>query len=184
MKDPRVAQNFGPAEPLEEDPIVMYLIVHTTLNMSVGKLAAQVGHAASLVTFDYSDLKDDSRRLQNMLSAKATKLSAGELGTQQRSESYSFVLEGEERDLASAKYADMSRKLSIIGEWRGSGYRKVTLAADDKEWEKVKRDYPNDVMVVDAGLTEIPTGSETVIGLWPMRKSQATKTIKRLQVLK
>lgn len=40
------------------------------------------------------------------------------------------------------------------------------------------------VLVVDAGLTEIPSGSETVIGLWPMRKSQVPKTVKRLQVLK
>lgn len=53
----------------QEDPIVMYLIVHTTLNMSVGKLAAQVGHAASLAIFDYSDLKDESRKLQKQMAS-------------------------------------------------------------------------------------------------------------------
>ncbi|HEY5268331.1 MAG TPA: aminoacyl-tRNA hydrolase [Candidatus Saccharimonadales bacterium] len=156
---------------VQEDPIVMYLIVHTTLNMSVGKLSAQVGHAASLVVFDYSDLKDESRKVQQRILAEQKAMSAGDSN-------------GSSLPSLQEKYADMSRKLSIIGEWRGAGYRKVTLAADDKEWEKVKRDYPNDVLVVDAGLTEIPSGSETVIGLWPMRKSQATKTISRLQVLK
>jgi hypothetical protein len=37
MKDPRVAHSFGPEEPREEDPIVMYLIVNEMLGMSIGK---------------------------------------------------------------------------------------------------------------------------------------------------
>lgn len=146
-----------------EDPIVMYIIVRESLGMGVGKMCAQCGHAASLVVFDYINLKDEARKLQKLI-----------VGT----EASCF------RDALKEQYAEMSRKLSIVGEWRKSGYRKVTLRASDKEWEKVKADYPRDVMVVDAGLTEIPSGSETVIGLWPMRKSQATKTIKKLQVLK
>jgi peptidyl-tRNA hydrolase len=40
------------------------------------------------------------------------------------------------------------------------------------------------IIVVDAGLTEIKPDSETVIGVHPMRKSEAPKLIKRLQVLK
>jgi peptidyl-tRNA hydrolase len=82
-------------------------------------------------------------------------------------------------------YADYGRKLSIFGEWMENSFRKVVLRADDKEWAKIKQDYGQHmVMVVDAGLTEIPSGSETVIGLWPMRKSQRPKTVQHLQVLK
>lgn len=150
-----------------EDPIVMYLIVHESLGMSTGKACAQCGHAASLVTFDYCDLQDEARKVQKQIVPLLQPAPVGK-----------------ELEHLKELYADMSRRISIVGEWRKSGYRKVTLRASDKEWEKVKADYPRDVMVVDAGLTEIPSGSETVIGLWPMRKSQATKTIKKLQVLK
>jgi peptidyl-tRNA hydrolase len=150
-----------------EDPIVMYMIVRESLGMSTGKACAQCGHAASLVTFNYMDLQDAARVIRKQLEPLFQPLPTGK-----------------EAAVLKAQYAEMSRRLSIVGEWRKTGYRKVTLRASDKEWEKVKADYPHDVMVVDAGLTEIPSGSETVIGLWPMRKSEATKTIKKLQVLK
>jgi peptidyl-tRNA hydrolase len=151
-----------------EDPIVMYLIVRESLGMSTGKACAQCGHAAGLIVFDYMDLKDESRKLHKLIVENTLGLSP---------ESPALLAYKE-------LYAEQSRRLSIVGEWRATGYRKVTLRASDKEWEKVKADYPRDVLVVDAGLTEIAAGSETVIGLWPMRKSQATKTIRKLQVLK
>lgn len=67
-------------------------------------------------------------------------------------------------------------------EWMKGNHRKVVLKAEPKEWEKLK-ELPH-VLVIDAGLTEIPTGSETCIGLFPMRKSEVPKIIKRLQTLK
>jgi len=147
----------------EDDPIVMYLIVRESLGMGMGKTAAQCAHAASLITFAWSDLKDLQKKIYNK-----------ELQDHE-------VIPLEKLQL---QYTEVSRKLSIVGEWRASGYRKVVLRASDKDWAKVKQEYPDDILVIDAGLTEIPSGSETFIGLWPMRKSQATKTIKRLQVLK
>ena len=81
---------------------------------------------------------------------------------------------------------DFLRK-EIFQEWIETSFRKVVLKADDKEWRKVKGSFVEGVTritVVDAGLTEIAAGSETVIGLWPMRKSEVPKVIKRLQVLK
>lgn len=69
--------------------------------------------------------------------------------------------------------------------WLNSSFRKVVLRADDKEFGKVKEEFKDSmVLVVDAGLTEIAAGSETVIGLWPMKKSEVPKLIKKLQVLK
>ena len=76
-------------------------------------------------------------------------------------------------------------KLDLFQEWINASFRKVVLRADDKEWEKLKLAFPDATVVVDAGLTEIAAGSETVIGLWPMLRSEAQKTmVKKLQVLK
>lgn len=148
----------------QEDPIVMYLVVHETLGMSTGKTAAQCAHASQMLTLDYFDTKDKSRELQKQIQ-KTT--------------------DPDELLVMKSLYAEHARKLSIFGEWMSGSFRKVVLRADDKEWAKLKEDYGTHmVMVVDAGLTEIPSGSETVIGLWPMRKSQVPKTVKRLQVLK
>lgn len=36
----------------------------------------------------------------------------------------------------------------------------------------------------DAGLTEVDPGTETVMALWPMRKSERPPLVKRLQTLK
>lgn len=77
-------------------------------------------------------------------------------------------------------------RLRIFEKWLNSSFRKVVLRADDKEFEKIKSELPknNIAVVVDAGLTELVPGSETVIGVYPMHKSQVPKCIKRLQVLK
>lgn len=75
-------------------------------------------------------------------------------------------------------------KICEFKSWLDTSFRKVVLRADDKEWAKIKAAFDNHVLVVDAGLTEIASGSETVIGLWPMRKSLVPKLVKRLQVLK
>ena len=74
--------------------------------------------------------------------------------------------------------------MQLFLDWVNSSFRKVVLRADDKEWEKVKAAKLVHALVVDAGLTEIAAGSETVIGLWPMRKSERPAIIKKLQVLK
>lgn len=73
--------------------------------------------------------------------------------------------------------------------WRKDNQRvKITLKADEKEWEKLHllvKDQPTIeyVVVRDAGRTEIPTGSETVMGFWPMTRSSRPKLLCRLQKL-
>ena len=148
----------------QEDPIVMYLIVRESLGMSTGKACAQTGHAAVMTTLDYFKFKDVSRLCQKSLQQDP---------------------EGEDREDLLLDLEEITPLLSIFDEWLSSSYRKVVLTANDKEWAKIKAD-PGLLrsIVIDAGLTEIPAGSETVIGLWPMRKSQRPKCIKRLQALK
>jgi peptidyl-tRNA hydrolase len=62
-------------------------------------------------------------------------------------------------------------------------HTKVILEASDKEWEKLKEEY-DPIIVIDAGKTEIPAGSETVMILYPMLREERSKTLKRCQLLK
>lgn len=132
----------------QEDPIVMYLIVRESLGMSIGKTAAQVGHAVGMLHLKYSEF--EAMNTAGWLDGKNT-----------------------------TYYRDFEA-------WLSGSFRKVVLSADEKEWAKLKAELPLDdfVMVTDAGLTEISAGSDTVIGVMPMYKSQCPKVIKRLQVLK
>lgn len=78
-------------------------------------------------------------------------------------------------------------KYKLFETWLNNSYTKVVLGADDKQWNKLKEhyQYPNHIFIVkDNGLTEVDPGSETVIVIWPMKKSEAPKVIKKLQTLK
>jgi peptidyl-tRNA hydrolase len=143
-----VAQRAG-----QEDPIVMYLIVRESLNMSSGKLGAQCGHAAQMPLIQY--FKEYDRW-------------------------HSSVHE-------DVICPTMPIRLRIFYDWLHSSFRKVTLKADDKEWKKLQEAFVEGhtrFTVIDAGLTEIPSGSETIIAIWPMRKSQRPKLLTKLQALK
>ena len=67
--------------------------------------------------------------------------------------------------------------------WKGDSFRKVVLKAKDKHWDKLK-DRLDCFVVRDAGLTEIDPGSETVIGVWPMKRSERINILRKLQTLK
>lgn len=153
------------AELPREDPLVMYLVVRKSLNMSGGKTAAQCAHAAQMLTMRYYELKETSSKLQRSFrDNKDVPVPADVM----------------------AAYKAMAPKISIFGEWVAAAIRKVVLEADEKEWAKLKAEIKDSehAKVVDAGYTELEPGTETVIGLWPIRKSQASKTVRRLQALK
>lgn len=166
MKEAAQAQAQARAD--QEDPIVMYLIVHESLNMSTGKTGSQCAHAASMLTLEYFDIKEESKTIQKQIAPLLRPKP-----------------EGAEMEKLKARYAKLAPQLSIFGEWLKSSFRKVVLKASDKEWQKLQEEFKETSLIVtDAGLTEIVAGSETVIGFWPMRKSQRPKIITRLQVLK
>jgi PTH2 family peptidyl-tRNA hydrolase len=70
-------------------------------------------------------------------------------------------------------------------QWLQTNCRKVVLSATEKDWLKLRAEFvpTQGIVVTDAGLTEIPSGSETVLGLYPMHKSQRTKILKWLPAL-
>jgi peptidyl-tRNA hydrolase len=142
----------------QADPIVMYIIVRESLveAMGIGKTGIQIGHAVQMVVSDLSLIKE--------------------------------WIEAEyvpPRDLPKLEYF-LSRHPDLIlyEKWLKTSYRKVALKANDREWEKLKIEFKDTLQLVkDSGLTKIPPGSETVIGLPPMLKSQRPKILKRLQAL-
>ncbi len=132
----------------QEDPIIMYLVVHE-LGMSAGKIGAQCGHAVGMLHIKHTEFSNENKKKD---------------------------------------FPEVHGLLNIWDEWLHNSFRKVVLTANDNKWAKLKAKLPElglmHVMVVDSGLTEIAYGSETVIGLWPMRKSVAPQCIKKLQALK
>lgn len=77
-------------------------------------------------------------------------------------------------------------KITSFAEWLNIDYRKVVLSANQKEFEKIKSALKPEkyIIVKDNGLTELSPNTETVIGLFPINKSDIPKIIKRLQTLK
>jgi peptidyl-tRNA hydrolase, PTH2 family len=136
----------------QEDPIIMYLIVRESLNMSIGKTAAQCAHASQMILLKYNE----------------------------------FLMMDYNPEVGVSLPPFSRETFDIIDKWLKTSFRKVVLKADDKEWSKLKAELnpKHFVLVIDAGLTEIEPGSETVIGVVPVYKSKCPKVIKRLQVLK
>lgn len=146
----------------QEDPWIMYLVVRESLGMSAGKIGAQCGHAVGMIYEKQHGLKKQVSALDYYKNNPDAM---------------------DPKDFVTALAKVAFDKLNTFEAWRNESYRKVVLRADDKEWEKLKAELECFV-VRDAGLTEVAAGSETVIGIWPLKKSQAPKIIKKLQVLK
>jgi len=147
---------------MESDPIICYLIINDSLGMSIGKTAAQTAHASQYLMLKFFDLKEKSSEIKRMMN----------------------IIKNDNEDLLK-QYKDIASQISIMSEWLNTSVTKVVLKADSKEFLKLKEEFKAEmVLVTDAGRTEIPSGSETVICLWPRRKSTCSKTIKRLQLLK
>lgn len=126
----------------ESDPLVMYLIVRESLEMSAGKVGAQCGHVVQLVMLRWMALVAN----------------------------YNSLSDTDKKDAKT------------IGEWSNLAFPKIVKRADDKEWEKLKAEQ-HCFVVRDAGLSEVEAGSETCIALWPIRRSDTPKMIKRLRNL-
>lgn len=73
-------------------------------------------------------------------------------------------------------------RLDTTRAWLGGIYRKVVLGADDHAWERLKREVDG-FLVHDVGLTEVASGAETAIALWPVRRSEAPRCVRRLRLL-
>ena len=79
-------------------------------------------------------------------------------------------------------------KQSIRGAWKAEGQKKVILAVDDLNQlfdleEEAKRfDLPR-AMIEDAGLTEVPPGTITALGIGPAKNEELDKLTGHLKLL-
>ena len=137
----------------QKDPLVMYLIINRDLNMSIGKTAAQAGHAVSILHNNYMELK----------LCMLAKIASGETDES---------LKGDVDYIKCTKFFL----------WQNDSFRKVVLGAKAKRWDKLK-DKLECFVIRDAGLTEIESGSETCIGVMPMYKSERPNILRKLQTL-
>lgn len=150
----------------QPDPIVMYLVVKESLGMSPGKIAAQCAHASQMLTLKFLHEKMKQINLENSLWERFKKTVSD------------FFSKSE------IPQDKVNQDLELFEAWLDTSFRKVTLRADDHRFERLKAEHPNCVVVVDAGLTEIAAGSQTVLGLWPMHRSTCSRYLQKTQVLK
>lgn len=62
-------------------------------------------------------------------------------------------------------------------------YMKIVLGASDEEFERCKRECKVQI-VIDRGFTEVPAGTETVLAVFPCKKSEAPEAVRRLKLLR
>ena len=116
-----------------EDSLVQYYIVNQDLNMSKGKISAQVAHVATIIAFE---------------------------------------------NLYNCKNANKHVKFM---EWYKNDQKKIILRGKQKDLEKlIEQGF---YFIRDNGLTEIANGSLTCVSLGVMKRSEAQKYVKRLQLL-
>jgi peptidyl-tRNA hydrolase len=137
------------------DPYVMYLVVKTSLKMNVGKTAAQCGHAVQMLMCWIHVLRAVNNA-HNRIKAD---------------------VEEQDAMLEEAKH------------WLEDdfpSYAKIVLAASDEEFETVKQTIAplRRFLVTDRGFTSVAAGTETVLGLWPCKKSLAPQIVKSLKLLR
>jgi peptidyl-tRNA hydrolase, PTH2 family len=137
------------------DPLVQYYIVRTDLNMSAGKIGAQIAHGAQMFIFGYQRVQEQYIR---------------DIGP---ADSLGPSLGGNPKHPQTL----------IVEEWMNGSFRKVVLGGKKKDFDKIIAELPV-FLVRDAGLTEVEPNSETVLVTWPIRRSECPKILKRLQTLK
>lgn len=142
---------------MTDDKVVMYLIARRDLNMSPGKLAAQVGHGVQYVLAD--DLKQRIEKIQTSIWKKLwLKLHAMWHST-----------------------ADDDR--NFMSEWAENDHTKIVLMVHSLEELACLEALLGTLakVVVDAGHTELSAGTRTVLAMKPMPKSLAREYVRHLK---
>jgi peptidyl-tRNA hydrolase len=124
-----------------EEELVQYYIVNSELDMSMGKIAAQVAHVATIIVVENCEYDHPD----------------------------------------NIGYEKSCIKANKFWKWYDNNQKKIILRGRQKDLERlVEQGF---YFIKDNGLTEIPVGSLTCVGLGVMLKSEAQKYIKRLQLL-
>lgn len=119
---------------------------------------------------------------------KSLKMSEGKLASQVAHASMIFTLSYKDLEDKIMKTFAVQRggasysRYRLCKKWFDGSFRKITKKASDAKFDKIKEEI--DCYVVrDAGLTEVETGSETVLVTYPMYRSQCPPVLHKLQNL-
>jgi len=155
----------------------MVLIVRKDLNMSGGKIAAQVSHAVHrLLQKGYRDTEEYKKTYKKVL---VEDLKVDEKAVEE--------LVVEEKNGSTSSCNDNSLSLRNICIWESTGCKKITLQVESFEEllgirKKVKEREKSDIIptatIRDAGHTEIPPGTTTVLGLGPCEESLLNEVLR------
>ncbi len=156
----------------DPDPYVLYLVVRTDLKMGGGKIAAQVGHAVHYLLRDAIPETWPTREEMRLLSK--SRLHPETMMTEDTARLCAIQATND------ARYERTER----FRAWASTAeHAKIVLGASDEEYAAVKSENPEHFNVVDFGFTQVMPNTETVLALWPMRKSARSPTLQKLKLL-
>ena len=140
-----------------------------------------------MISVQKSTTDEENTLVLYLIVNDSLKMSSGKIAAQCAHGAQNILMKYYQVVSANLKLIDTVQHLSDMRSWLTSNMRIVVLKSSDvKTWAKIKAEFVETklgVIVVDAGFTEIEPGSETVIALYPMKKSGVSKIIKRLRVL-
>ena len=135
--------------------LVEYILVNKELNMGVGKIAGQVAHVQTVIDNKIFELDDKI---------------------------YFLSEEILDEDIMDTRFAKEKELFNNYYDWLYSGSQtKIILRA--KEKDLLKAIDMGAVYIRDNGLTEIPSGSLTVVGFFPQPKDNLVDFTKKFQLL-
>ncbi|PHL10694.1 aminoacyl-tRNA hydrolase [Enterococcus faecium] len=135
--------------------LVEYILVNKELNMGVGKIAGQVAHVQTVIDNKIFELDDKI---------------------------YFLSEEILDEDIMDTRFAKEKELINNYYDWLYSGSQtKIILRA--KEKDLLKAIDMGAVYIRDNGLTEIPSGSLTVVGFFPQPKDNLVDFTKKFQLL-
>lgn len=137
------------------EKLVEYILVNKELNMSVGKIAGQVAHVQTVIDNKIFELDDKI---------------------------YFLSEEILDEDIMDTRFAKEKELINNYYDWLYSGSQtKIILRA--KEKDLLKAIDMGAIYIRDNGLTEIPSGSLTVVGFFPQPKDNLVDFTKKFQLL-
>lgn len=80
-----------------------------------------------------------------------------------------------------------AKKPRLFNDWLSEGQRKIVVRADDlKALKEIERNAASEglvtEMIVDAGLTEVPPGTVTCVGIGPAKADEVDKITGHLKL--
>lgn len=141
--------------------------------------------------YDEEDLKNirysnEDPLVQYYIVRKSLDMSPGKIAAQGSHAAYMFAKYHNEQKIRYSSFGphggEEYNRFKTVNKWEESSFTKIFKKATDSKFNKIKEDF-DCFCVRDAGKTEVPTGSETVLVLFPILKSKTPEIIWKLRNL-